>query len=37
MTEAQRIAMRLALLAVMTYAALTLWDTDLRFFYEAFR
>lgn len=37
MNEARPVALRLALLAAMLYVAFLLWDTDLRFFYEAFR
>jgi len=37
MTETQRIVLRLALLSVVTYVSIVFWDTELRFFYEAFR
>jgi hypothetical protein len=34
--KTQHIVLRLALLALMTYVVIALWDTELRFFYEAF-
>lgn len=37
MTETQRVALRLALLVIVTYLVVLFWDTELRFFYEAFR
>jgi len=37
MSEKGRLFARLVLLAMMTYAVILLWDTELRFFYEAFR
>ena len=36
MTENQRIGMRLVVLTLMTYLVIALFDTELRFFYQAF-
>jgi hypothetical protein len=36
MTETRWILLRLALLAITAYIVIVLWDTELRFFYEAF-